>query len=122
MNTRTNAPEFATTVFQASRKHLRLPFAGKAELTAMRNGQHLTAQVSEIGPRGCYVDTPEEFTVDTKVIMFIRNADESCVLSGTVLYVHKGWGMGILFDDRQPEAFATLDDWLAEQQTHAVVH
>ena len=125
MNTTINTAEISPTAFQVTRKHLRFPFSGKADLTAMRSGQHMTGQVSEIGPCGCYVDTPEAFKVGTKVGMFIRSAERSCALSGKVLYVHKGWGMGVVFDDGQPEAFATVDGWLLKldrEKRHTPVH
>ena len=67
MNTTINTAEISPTAFQVPRKHLRFPFSGKADLIAMRTGQHLTGQVSEIGPCGCYVDTPEAFKVGAKV-------------------------------------------------------
>ena len=98
----------------APRRHLRFSLAADADVTALHSGRHLLATVSEISPRGCYVDTPDGFGAGTKVRLCIRHAGSSCELTGKVIYVHKGWGMGVLFDDAPAGQFAGLDKWLAE--------
>jgi hypothetical protein len=96
------------------RKHLRFPFVAQAEVTTVRKGWHLVADVSELSARGCYLDTPEPFSAGTEVHLCIRHAGRRCELLGRVIYAHKGWGMGILFDDAAGQQFDTLDGWLAE--------
>jgi hypothetical protein len=121
MNLTTSGHNVPSRTFTNHRIHLRLPFVGVAEVTAMRTGQHLTAQVSEISSRGCYLETPDPLTASTKVHMRIRHEGSSCDLCGTVCYAHTGSGMGVVFDTKYTEAFDTLDNWLAEladTQTH----
>jgi hypothetical protein len=97
------------------RRHLRFSVAAaEADVTTLRSGRHLLAGLSEVSPRGCYLDTPEAFVVGTEVRVRIRYAGDSCELPGTVIYAHKGWGMGVLFGDAAAGQSAVLDRWLAE--------
>jgi len=96
------------------RRHLRFSLAAEADVTTLRDGRHLTADVSEISPRGCYVDTPDTFPEGTEVRVRIRHAGDSCELPGMVIYAHKCWGMGVLFGDAAAGQYAVLDRWLAK--------
>jgi PilZ domain len=111
----------ATKHFAVLRKHLRFSLAAEADVTALRSGCHfchLLAGVSELSPDGCYLDTPDAFSIGTEVRVCIRHAGGSCELPGRVIYVHKGWGMGVLFGHAASEQFEVLDGWLAELGRH----
>jgi PilZ domain len=98
------------------REHPRFSLAAEADVTALHNGCHfchLLATISELGPRGCYLSTPDAFSVGTQVRLCIRHAGGSCELPGRVIYVHKGWGMGILFGQPAAEQSDVLNRWLA---------
>jgi PilZ domain len=97
-----------------NRKHLRFSLLAQAEVTTLRRGWHLMAEVSQLSARGCYLDTPNPFTTGTEVRLHIRYAGSSCELLGRVIYAHKGWGMGVLFSDAAGQQFDILDEWLAE--------
>jgi hypothetical protein len=84
------------------------------DATVVSTGQHLAATVSELSAQGCYVDTPEGFDPGTEVHLHMRFADRSCELPGKIIYLHKGWGMGVLFQQAEPQQFEALDEWLAE--------
>jgi PilZ domain-containing protein len=114
MNLTISGPAGTTKGFAIPRRHLRFWLAAEADVTALHSGRHLLATVSELSPRGCYVDTPDGFGVGTKVRLCIRHVGSNCELTGRVIYVHKGWGMGVLFDDGPATQFAGLDKWLAE--------
>jgi hypothetical protein len=121
MNSITSQPAagiaFTPRRFAVIRKHLRFSLVAEADVTALCSGCHfchLVASVSELSPRGCYLNTPDAFSVGTEVRLCIRHAGSSCELPGRVIYVHKGWGMGILFGDAAAEQFRVLDKWLAE--------
>ncbi len=114
MSLTTSGQHASSRTFTNHRIHLRFPFVGVADLTAMRSGHHLTAQVSEISSRGCYLETPNPLTTGTKVQLRLRHEGRSCELSGTVRYAHTGLGMGVVFDPKYTQGFDTLDDWLAE--------
>ena len=114
MNEPAAATAPTTNGLAAHRKHLRFPLVAQAEVTTLRRGWHLVADVSELSARGCYLDTPDPFSTGTEVRLCIRYAGSSCELLGRVIYAHKGWGMGVLFGDAAGQQFDILDGWLAE--------
>jgi PilZ domain len=102
------------TVFSVKRRVPRFSFIAEAELTAVCNGAHLVAHVSELSSNGCYVDTPEGFPVGTEVDVTIRYGGSKCELGGRAIYKHDGWGMGVRFEDMAAEQRSTIEAWLAE--------
>jgi hypothetical protein len=107
--------------FPVPRKHLRFPLAAEAEVTAVRNGCdscHVLATVSKLSPCGCYLATTDPFPAGTEVRLRMHRAGESCEVPGRVIYVHKGWGMGVLFGQALPGQFRILDKWLAELERY----
>ena len=112
---------FATKGFAIPRRHLRFAFMAEADVTVVGSGCHschLLASVSELGPCGCYLHTPDAPPVGTEVRLRIRRAGSSCELPGKVVYVHKSWGMGVLFGHAATEQFRVLDKWLAELELY----
>ena len=104
----------AETLFAVMRKVPRFSFVAEAELTALRNGCRLMAQVSELSSHGCYIDTPEGFPVGTEVDVTIRYGGSKCELTGRAIYKHGGWGMGVVFENVGAEQRFIIDGWLAE--------
>ena len=102
------------TVFSVKRRVPRFSFIAEAELTAVCNGAHLVAHVSELSSNGCYVDTPEGFPVGTEVDVTIRYGGSKCELTGRAIYKHGGWGMGVVFENVGAEQRFIIDGWLAE--------
>lgn len=96
------------------RTNRRFSFVAEAELTALPDGRGLRARVSELSSRGCYVDTPEVFPVDTDLRLRIRYGGSTCELSGKVIYTHSGWGMGVRFAEMPAGQHSSLNSWLAE--------
>jgi hypothetical protein len=96
------------------RTNRRFSFVAEAELTTLRGGAGLRARVSELSSRGCYVDTPEAFPVDTDLRLRIRYGGSTCELPGKVIYTHRGWGMGVRFGEMEPAQRFSLNFWLAE--------
>ena len=116
MNATVIYPATATTSTHVPdlRKHLRFPCIAEAEATTLDGRRRLLADVSELSRCGCYLDTPEPFDVGTKIRLSIRHNGRSCELPGRVIYVHKGWGMGVMFGDIEAGQTASLDEWLVE--------
>ena len=104
----------AETLFAVTRKVPRFSFITEAELTAVCNGAHLVAHVSELSSNGCYVDTPEGFPVGTEVDVTIRYGGSKCELTGKAIYKHDGWGMGVAFENMTAEQRYIIDAWLTE--------
>jgi hypothetical protein len=96
------------------RTNRRFSFVAEAELTRLGDGTGLLARVSELSSRGCYVDTPEAFPVDTALRLRIRYGGSTCELSGKVIYTHRGWGMGVCFGEMEAAQRFSLNCWLAE--------
>jgi hypothetical protein len=102
------------TLFAVNRTEPRFLLIAEAELTAVSNGAHLVAYLSELSSNGCYIDTPEGFPVGTAVRLSIRYGGSKCELVGRAIYKHDGWGMGVVFDDMTAEQRSIIDAWLAE--------
>ena len=72
------------------------------------------ARVSELSARGCYIDSINPLPKDTDVHIRIRYGCSTCEFSGTVIYTHAGFGMGVVFGGLTAEQRSTLDVWLDE--------
>jgi hypothetical protein len=93
---------------------LRFSCAAEAEATTTDGRRHLLADVSELSRCGCYLDTPDAFDVGAKIRLRIRHDGLTCDLPGRVIYVHKGWGMGVVFEGATAAQLAALDEWLVQ--------
>ncbi len=100
--------------FSVKRTVPRFLFTAEAEVTALHQGAHLVAHLSELSSNGCYVDTPEGFPVGTEVRLSIQHGGSKCDLVGKAIYKHDGWGMGVAFDDIAEEQRSIIDAWLAD--------
>jgi hypothetical protein len=111
----TMSPQAAATSPAANhRSHLRFSCTAEVEATTVDGRRHLLATLSEISRCGCYLDTPEAFEAGTKIQLRIRPDGLMCDLPARVIYVHKGWGMGVLFEGTTAAQRAALDEWLVQ--------
>ena len=104
----------AETDFPISRKTPRFSFIAEAEVMGPSNGTRVAARISELSSQGCYIDTINQFPMDTELRLRIRYGCSSCELPGRVIYTHSGYGMGVLFGEIASENRATLAAWLDE--------
>ena len=102
------------TPYSVSRAHARFSFIAEAEIAETGNSKGLTARISELSSRGCYVDTVNPFPEGTEVHINIRYGCSACDFKGKVIYTHPGFGMGVRFGEITAAARATLDAWLDE--------
>jgi PilZ domain len=98
------------TTYTVARSTPRFAFIADAEISGMRD----SARVSELSARGCYIDSINPLPKGTDVRIRIRYGCSSCEFTGTVLYTHTGFGMGLVFGELSPEQRSTLDVWLDE--------
>ena len=89
----------------------RFAFIAEAEVAGMMKDR---ARVSELSARGCYIDSINPLPKDTSIRFRIRYGCSTCEFSGTVIYTHAGFGMGVVFGDLTSEQRSTLDVWLDE--------
>jgi len=59
--------------------------------------------LSDIGPGGCYVETTEALPANTAVEIVVRTHDLKLRLRGKVRSTHRGYGMGVEFDQKTRE-------------------
>ena len=98
------------TPYTVARATPRFAFIAEAEIV----GMPLSARVSELSSRGCYIDSINTLPKDTEIRFRIRYGCSTCEFSGTVIYTHAGFGMGIMFRELDPEQRSTIDVWLDE--------
>jgi hypothetical protein len=92
----------------------RSPIIAEVELLQVGGGAKMAARVSEIGGRGCYVDTLNPFPVSEELKITIRHQGAVLELPGKVIYTHAGLGMGVLFGEIPAPQQALLDAWLGD--------
>lgn len=100
------------------RTNPRFPFFAHAELS-FRDGMQLSAQLSELSSRGCYIDALQPVSVGTEVRLCIYDGASRCEVDGKVIYKHSGgglgiFGMGVVFEDMAAEQHLVIESWLRE--------
>ena len=98
------------TIYTVARTTPRFAFIAEAEVVGMKD----RARVSELSARGCYIDSINPLPKGTDVRLRIRYGCSTCEFSGSVIYTHAGFGMGVVFNGMSNEQRTTLDVWLDE--------
>jgi|GEM_PF-809683 hypothetical protein len=93
------------------RRGLRFPFDGEAEIFLETPRRKLSARVTELSFRGCFVQVSSTFKPRQRLRLKIRQADESLEASGEVMYVRRD-GVAVLFDELEQQALNVLQDWI----------
>lgn len=104
--------------YAVRRTNPRYPFFADAEIN-LQGGASLSAQVSELSSRGCYVDALEPISVGTEMKLFISYGAGSCELKGKVIYKHSGgglgvFGMGVVFGEMNSQQHTVIQNWLCQ--------
>ena len=94
------------------RRSPRYSFAAKAELTADKPGAFATANVSELGPRGCRLDIKSPFPLNVPITVKISAAGELFESKARIIYLQPGIGAGVSFLAIEPKSRAVLWRWL----------
>jgi PilZ domain len=98
------------TTYAVPRTTPRFAFIAEAEVVGLKD----CARVSELSARGCYIDSINPLPKDSEVRIRIRYGCSTCEFTGTVIYTHAGFGMGVVFGEMTAEQRSTLDVWLDE--------
>ena len=109
--------------YAVKRANPRFSFFAEAEVT-LRDGSGVRGQLAELSSRGCYIDTLEPISIRTKLHLRICDGMSTCELNGKVLYMHSGggfgiFGVGVLFEEMDPEQRSAVEAWLRELAGHA---
>jgi hypothetical protein len=89
-------------------------FIANAEETDLDSGTKLTARVSELSRKGCYLDTLNPFPRGTRIKLRITHEHASFTALARVIYQQPNMGMGIAFITVEPAQMQVLEKWLAE--------
>jgi hypothetical protein len=100
--------------FSNRRSVPRYPFSSTAAITEPLSGTRLSASVSEISSKGCYLELLDEVLRNTFIQISIRRNDATFESWARVAYVHQGTGSGIAFVDTLAAQQRILDEWIAE--------
>lgn len=92
----------------------RYPFIASAEETDLDSGARLSARVSELSLKGCYLDTLNPFPKGTQIRLVILHGSSTFTVHATVIYPQPNMGMGVLFSAVEPEQLEVLTKWLGE--------
>src|SRR5579885_473258 len=83
------------------RRGLRFPFDGEAEIFLETPRRKLSARVTELSFRGCFVQVSSTFKPRQRLRLKIRQADDSLEAS-----------VAVLFDELEQQALNVLQDWI----------
>ena len=92
----------------------RHPFIASAEETDLASGARLSARVSELSLKGCYLDTLNPFPKGTQIKLVIFHGAATFTALATVIYPQPNMGMGIEFSSVEPEQLEVLLSWIKE--------
>jgi PilZ domain len=107
-------PQDAGDRFAERRAVPRYPLKAEIEVFEPIERIKLTAQVSEIGLNGCYIQMAAPLQRHTVIQLIIQKDGESFKSWGMVVYAHEGGGMGITFFRPEPSQVKTLQAWIGD--------
>jgi PilZ domain len=82
------------------------------QVLEMRNGIRITARTNDLSRGGCFLDALTPLAVGSRVRLLLSRQNSGFEALGTVTYSQAGLGMGIAFNNTQPEHQRVLDAWL----------
>jgi hypothetical protein len=107
-------PQNAGGRFDERRAVPRYPLTAEIKVFEPLQGIKLTAQLSEIGLNGCYIQMAIPLQRHSVIQLIIQKEGGSFKSWGMVVYTHEGRGMGINFFRPEPSQVETLEGWIAE--------
>lgn len=116
-----NSPRDSTAAHSGQRAVPRYSFVATTEIIDSTSATHLSGRVTEISRQGCYVDILNALPVGTPLNVLISRDKGIFVTKGKILYVHEGFGMGVVFLDPSRGQLQILDSWLAELPSNATL-
>lgn len=103
-----------STSVQERRTTPRFPFTAAAEVFDIGSQARVVGRSSDLGPEGCYIDTISPFAVGAAVRVRLEHELHEFEARAIVKYAHKSMGMGLVFNEIEPEHQAVLQKWIAE--------
>jgi hypothetical protein len=78
------------------------------------SGLRISARMSEVSLKGCYVDVLNTLPTQTEIEIQISRDQGTFTSPGKIIYRQEGMGMGIGFLNTAADQMKILDSWLAE--------
>src|SRR5712691_2773649 len=100
----------------------RRQLSADAEVTDLRSGLKLSARVSDLSLKGCYIDTLNPCPVGTSVSLRLFKGKNVFEARAIVSYRQAGFGMGLAFASLAGEHQAKLENWLSEYGAEENLH
>jgi hypothetical protein len=82
-----------------------------AEVTEKTSRTKLAVRIGDLSMHGCYADSLTVFPPGTWVQICIRHASSQLQTAARVIYSRSGLGMGLCFEDLNPDKVAILQSW-----------
>src|ERR1700730_5099919 len=96
------------------RRSPRYPFFAPAQLTESTSAARLETATSDLGSKGCYLDTTNPLPQGTIVSIQITYQEQVCAARGVVAHSHPNMGMGVTFIALETGCASLLETWLNE--------
>ncbi len=108
-------PEESEEISSVNRRSdVRFPFTAAAEILHIRSQTRIAGRVSDLGSRGCYIDTLCPFEEGAVVRVRLVHLSEEFEALAVVAYASAPMGMGLTFTDIGPEHQEVLNNWMAQ--------
>jgi hypothetical protein len=89
-------------------------FTATAEVVELQSGARFSTRTMDLGPGGCFVDTTVPFPVGSRLRVTLQKGISTFRTDGIVVYSQPSLGMGIAFNEQDPQQRVELDKWLAD--------
>ena len=90
----------------------RYTFIADAEVVECGTKARLTARISEIGLKGCYIDLLNPLPAGLSISVKIFKNNQTFEEEGQVVYTHPTMGMGVVFTGTNPDHKKVLEGWI----------
>ncbi len=98
------------------RRGPRYPFYAQAQVTETQSKTAMTARTSELSLHGCYMDMLNPLPLGTPVGVQNTYNEQTIGAEGRVIYSQPNMGMGVSFDQIQPDHVTILEKWVKDAQ------
>jgi len=100
--------------FAEKRSTPRFPVSATAEAFDIKANSQITGRLSDLGRKGCYMDTISPFALNAAVILTITRGAGTFRTKAKVVYSLNAMGMGLMFTATEPDQVRVLELWLNE--------
>jgi hypothetical protein len=98
--------------FAQKRSVPRYPFAARVTVLEPISGLEFAGRTSDISLRGCFVESVDQFPLNSIVQVRIEAASEAFETWGRVAHVHRALGTGVSFLQTTPDQQLILQTWV----------